>query len=99
VNAARELGLPANADFNGDTTYGVGSYQFSIGPRWRESAAVAFLRRALARPNLTVTTAAHATRITLKGTRAVGVEWLRGGKADAARADGVPCLRHLPHGQ
>jgi choline dehydrogenase len=87
VNAARELGLPANADFNGGTTYGVGPYQLSIDPRWRESAAVAFLRPALARPNLTVTTAAHATRITLKGTRAVGVEWLRGGQAAAARAD------------
>jgi choline dehydrogenase-like flavoprotein len=68
-------------------TYGVRSYQLSIGPRWRQSAAVAFLRPALARPNLTVTTAAHATRIMLEGRRAIGVEWLRGGKADAVRAD------------
>ena len=76
VEAARQLGLPANADFNGATTYGVGSYQLSIGKRWRESAAVAFLRPAMARPNLTVITAAHATRITLEGSRAVGVEWV-----------------------
>ena len=87
VNAARELGLPANADFNGETTYGVGSYQLSIGPRWRESAAVAFLRPALTRSNLTVVAAAHATRILLERARAVGVEWARDGKADAARAE------------
>ena len=87
VDAARELGLPANADFNGETTYGVGSYQLTIGSRWRESAAVAFLRPVVARPNLTVITAAHATRLTLEGARAVGVEWLRDGKAEAARAD------------
>ena len=87
VDAARQLGLPANADFNGETTYGVGSYQLSIGKRWRESAAVAFLRPVLARPNLKVITAAHATRITLEGTRAVGVEWVRDGRADAARAE------------
>jgi choline dehydrogenase len=41
----------------------------------------------LARSNLKVTTAAHATRIMLEGRRAVGVEWVRGGKAHAARAE------------
>jgi choline dehydrogenase len=87
VDAAREFGLPANADFNGETTYGVGSYQLSIGKRWRESAAVAFLRPALARPNLTVIIDAHATRIKLKGTRAIGIEWMRDGKTSTAHAD------------
>ena len=45
-----QYGLPANADFNGETTYGVGAYQLSIGKRWRESAAVAFLRPAMRAP-------------------------------------------------
>jgi choline dehydrogenase len=87
VDAARQLGLPANADFNGETTYGVGSYQLSIGPRWRESAAVAFLRPAVARPNLTLMTGVHATRIILEHSRAVGVEWVRDGKTARTRAD------------
>jgi choline dehydrogenase len=87
VDAAREVGLPANADFNAETTYGVGSYQLSIGSRWRESAAVAFLRPALARPNLTVITGAHVTRITLAGERTTGIEWVRDGKVDTARAE------------
>jgi choline dehydrogenase len=46
-----------------------------------------FLRPALARSNLKVTTVAHATRIMLEGRRAVGVYWVRGGKAHAARAE------------
>lgn len=87
VEAAQQLGLPANGDFNGATTYGVGSYQLSIGKRWRESAAVAFLRPAMARPNLTVTTGAQATRVLLQGTRAVGVEWSEQGRKQTARAD------------
>jgi choline dehydrogenase len=86
VNAARQLGLPGNADFNGETTYGVGSYQLSIGRRWRESAAVAFLRPARRRRNLTVVTGAHATRVVLRSTRAVGVEWAQGGAVQRAHA-------------
>ena len=74
-------------DFNGETTYGVGSYQLSIGKRWRESAAVAFLRPAMARPNLTVVTGAHATRIRFEGKRAVGVEWVSRAATHPARAE------------
>lgn len=92
LEAARQLGLPANGDFNGATTYGVGSYQLSIGKRWRESAAVAFLRPAMARANLTVTTGAHATRVTFEGMRAVGIEWCERGSKLAARADGEVIL-------
>jgi len=87
VDAARELGLPANADFNGETTLGVGAYQLSIGKRWRASAAVAFLRPALGRPNLTVVTHAQVTRVVLQRTRATGVEWVHGGNHRQARAE------------
>jgi choline dehydrogenase len=67
--------LPYNPDFNGETTYGVGAYNLSIGKRWRASAAAAFLRPALGRPNLSLATGAHVTRILFERTRAVGVEW------------------------
>jgi choline dehydrogenase len=87
VKAAQQLGLPANADFNGETTYGVGAYNLSIGSRWRESAATAYLRSALRRPNLTVSTGAQASRVLLEGTRAVGVEWIAHGSRQIARAD------------
>ena len=78
LQAAHEYGLPYNADFNGETTHGVGAYQLSIGKRWRESAAVAFLRPAMRRPNLSVITGAHASRVIFEGTRARGIEWAQG---------------------
>ena len=33
--AAQAYGLPYNPDFNGASTYGVGSYQLTIGRRFR----------------------------------------------------------------
>ncbi|MGU3291598.1 GMC family oxidoreductase [Williamsia sp. M5A3_1d] len=42
----------------------------------RESTADAYLREAMKRPNLTVLTGAHATRVVFEGTRAVGVEFI-----------------------
>lgn len=55
------------------------------GRRW--SAADAYLRPALDRPNLTVRTGALATKITLDGSRAAGVTYLRDGQERAAHAD------------
>lgn len=86
LEAAQQLGLPANDDFNGETTRGVGRYNLSISRRWRESSAVAFLRPALERPNLTVFTGAQAVRVVFEKTRAVGVEFIRKGRPETARA-------------
>ena len=87
VEAAQQYGLPYNADFNAETTLGVGPYQLSIGSRWRESAAVAFLHPVLKRQNLTVVPNAHATRILFEGNRATGIEWSGGGERQTARAE------------
>ncbi len=87
LEAAQQMGLPANDDFNGATTHGVGRYNLSISRRWRESSAVAFLRPALSRPNLTVLTGAQATRITFEKRRAVGVEFAHGGQSKHLRAE------------
>ena len=75
VEAGVEYGLPRNPDFNGATTYGVGSYQLSIDRGWRQSAAVAFLRPIHRRPNLTVLPRALVRRVRFAGSRATGVEW------------------------
>ena len=53
------------------------------GVRW--SAANAYLRPAMKRPNLTVVTHALATRIAFEGRRAAGVHYRRGGR-DTRRA-------------
>src|SRR5215210_6024295 len=80
VDAAHEIGLPNNADFNGAEQAGFGFYQVTQkdGQRW--SAAAAFLRPALHRANLTLRTAAHATRLLFEGTRVVGVSYVQDGE-------------------
>lgn len=86
VTAAQEFGLPFNADFNGETAYGVGAYQLTIRGGWRASASAAFLRPVTTRANLTVITNCHVSRILFEGTRAIGVEWTRNGGTERAKA-------------
>ena len=76
--AAREAGIPASEDFNRGSNEGVGYFEVNqrSGVRWNTSKA--FLRPAQGRPNLTVWTGAHTTRVLLEGRRAVGVEVQRG---------------------
>jgi choline dehydrogenase-like flavoprotein len=75
VQAAIEAGIPANDDFNGARQEGVGYYQTTTSKRRRWSSARAYLGPARSRPNLTIATEAHATRILFDGNRAVGVEY------------------------
>ena len=86
IAAAQEYGLPLITDFNGETTFGVGAYQLSIKGRWRSSSATAFLTPALSRPNLTVISGAHTSRVLFEGQRTVGVEWIENGKVRQATA-------------
>ncbi|MBN9474455.1 MAG: GMC family oxidoreductase N-terminal domain-containing protein [Burkholderiales bacterium] len=87
LEAAQQYGLPFNPDFNGATDYGVGAYQLTIKDGWRSSAAAAFLRPVRQRPNLTVVTEAHTTRILFEGARAIGVEWSHKGEVKRTRAE------------
>jgi len=86
TEAARATGLSFNPDFNGAAQEGAGFYQVTQkqGRRW--SAADAFLRPALGRPNLTVETNAVATKILVDNGRATGVRYLRNGEGREARA-------------
>lgn len=73
-DALAEQGVARRADLNGEDSEGTGLRQLSIRGGTRETTARAFLRPALKRPNLTVLTGAHATRVVLDGRRAIGVE-------------------------
>ena len=92
VAAGVEAGLPFNPDFNAASTYGVGAYQLTVRNGWRESAARAFLRPVRARPNLTVITGAHVTRVRIESGRARGVDWVADGRPDTAEVDGEVLL-------
>jgi choline dehydrogenase len=87
LDAAQQAGFPFNPDFNGQSDYGVGAYQLSMRDGWRSSAAVAFLRPALKRRNLTVLIHSHVRRVLFEGTTAVGVEWESRHETRSARAE------------
>ena len=91
VEAAEQCQHPRNDDFNGPGQEGAGLFQvtqFRGDERNGErcSAAAAYLHPAEDRPNLTVITGAHATRIITEGKRAVGVAYRVGRTRHEARA-------------
>lgn len=86
LKAAEEMGLPYTDDFNGPQQEGVGWYDQTIRDGRRQSAARAYIHKALNRPNLTVLTGAQARRILLDGKKAVGVEVSRKGKIESWKA-------------
>ena len=89
IRAGTELGWEHRDDLN-DLPHGLGEHlgwvQQTRGGRRRASAARSYLRPALRRPNLRVVTHALVHRVILDGTRAVGVEFSRGGAAERAMA-------------
>jgi choline dehydrogenase-like flavoprotein len=80
--AAEEMQLPITDDFNGEQQEGVGIYQTTILNGQRCSAARAFLTPHLDRPNLTVFTRAHASKILFEGKKAVGIAYIHKGKQE-----------------
>ena len=86
LRAAQQAGLPFNPDFNGAAQDGCGYYQVTNRNARRCSGVDAFLRPAMARPNLTVETRAMAARVVVEGGRATGVDYGRRGRRRHVRA-------------
>jgi len=86
-DAAVNRGILRTPDFNGPIQMGVGFYQVNQKNGARHSAADAYLKPVLERPNLTVVTHAHATKIVFEGKRAVGVAYQEHGMPREARAE------------
>jgi 4-pyridoxate dehydrogenase len=85
--AGAAAGHPATEDYNGARQEGFARTQQTIRDGRRCSAAVAYLRPALARAGLTVATGALATRVIFDGHRATGIEYEQGGERRIARAE------------
>ncbi|MDO5620890.1 MAG: GMC family oxidoreductase N-terminal domain-containing protein [Paracoccus sp. (in: a-proteobacteria)] len=81
ARAAQAEGIPATDDFNTGDNEGVGYFRVNQRGGWRVSAAKAFLRPALKRPNLTVMTGALIDTVTFDGNRATGLRLLAEGGA------------------
>jgi len=86
IDAGVEAGYAYTEDMNGYRQEGLGPMDMTTyrGRRW--SAAMAYLRPARARSNLTVEPGCLVTRVVFAGTRAVGVEYLRDGRLVRMRA-------------
>lgn len=86
IKAGKQAGHHYSIDFNGESQDGVGFYQVTQRNGQRCSSAVAYLRPAESRPNLTVITGALTTRILMDGDRAVGVEYREQGEVKSVKA-------------
>ncbi|MFZ3311418.1 MAG: GMC family oxidoreductase N-terminal domain-containing protein [Xanthobacteraceae bacterium] len=73
IAAANRNGIPRTADFNGREQEGAGYFQLTTRNGWRQSSAVAYLRPAAKRRNLTILTDTQVGHILFAGRRAVGV--------------------------
>ncbi|KAL8212499.1 UNVERIFIED_CONTAM: hypothetical protein K2H54_048573 [Gekko kuhli] len=80
LDAAQQAGYPFTDDMNGFQQEGFGWMDMTIhqGQRW--STASAYLRPALSRPNLSVEENTFVTKILFKGSKAIGIEYVKDGE-------------------
>jgi choline dehydrogenase len=90
LDAARSVGIPTFNDHNGRMMECDGGSSI-INLRIREGRRLSIFRTYtypyMDRPNLTVLTGAHVTRVTIVGSRAVGVEFSLNGRAHRVGAN------------
>ena len=86
LQSAKAAGYPMTSDVNGRQQEGFGRMDMTVGEGRRWSAANAYLKPALKRPNLTVLTGALVSKVVFEAKRAVGVRYSQGGQAFEAKA-------------
>jgi choline dehydrogenase len=85
-DAAEQVGMKRNADYNGASQDGVAMTQATILNGRRQSTAQCFLEPARQRPNLTIVTDALTECLILEDKRCVGVRYRIGGRIEDVRA-------------
>lgn len=92
IRAGAEAGFPVNPDYNGAAQEGFGYYQVLQrgGGRWH--MADAYVDPARNRPNLTVCTGAHVTRLEMAGRAVTGVTCRHRGSEIGLRVGGEVIL-------
>src|SRR5258708_10106085 len=78
--AVRDAGIPITDDPNGSAQDGAGWDDWNRVDGKRQSAADAYLRPVLSRPNLTVVTDAQVRRLIIENGRCRGVEYTAGSR-------------------
>jgi choline dehydrogenase len=86
LEACTSVGIAPTRDFNGAQAEGAGLWHVTIKDGVRVSSANAYLRPIRRRANLDLRLRAQVTRVLFSGSRAVGVEYLRGRTQQQAHA-------------
>jgi choline dehydrogenase len=86
IDACARTGVPATDDFNGGDNTGAGYFRMTVRRGRRMSTGHAYLRPAMARPNLKVLSGAQALGLELQGLRATGVHVMVQGLRQLVRA-------------
>ncbi len=92
IKAANEMGIPTTADFNTGDNTGVGYFHVNQKRGIRMSAARAFLKPVLKRPNLRLETGVLVEKLAFEGRRCTGVLFRQNGRLVEARARGEVIL-------
>ena len=90
--AAAQMGIPKTENFNTGDNEGAGFFHVNqkSGTRW--SAARGFLKPVMRRSNLRVETGVLVDKIEIRGTRAIGLQYLKGNERHWIRAEGEVIL-------
>ncbi len=88
-DAVQQAGYPLTDDVNGFRQEGFARFDRNVYRGRRLSAARAYLHPVMDRANLEVVTRALVNRVVFEGKRAVGVEYIKGGKTQVAKAGEV----------
>jgi len=92
IRAATEMGVPETSDFNTGDNTGVGYFHVNQKRGIRMSAARAFLKPVLKRPNLALETGVLVEKLAFEGRRCTGVRYRQDGRLVEARARGEVIL-------
>ena len=88
IKAATEMGIPRTTDFNTGDNTGVGYFHVNQKRGIRMSAARAFLKPVLNRPNLKLETGVLVEKLLFEGKRCTGVLYRQDGRLVEARTKG-----------
>jgi choline dehydrogenase-like flavoprotein len=86
MEAAEQAGIPRTTDFNRGDNEGSGYFDVTQRGGWRWSAAKAFLRPVIKRPNLRVLTGAEVERLVIEAGEVQGVVFHHQGRRQEVRA-------------
>ena len=91
LESTEQAGHPRTTDVNGYRQEGFAAFDRNVHRGRRLSAARAYLHPVLGRRNLHLATRAFTTRVLFEGTRATGVEYVKGGRTQTVQASEVIC--------